>query len=1737
MSHPPVLPSLDAGELPEDKPLFSAIVEKTEALPSLDVTLNHGPITNLPKNARPLSSEIVLPVCAESPEVERAGRRIGGIVTDITETAQKPVISDVNVSVGQIPNENVTSVEEVTCIDEEHEHQEKDLSQTSVSETPELIGNVSQDTAPSQLTIPHRNDGLVGHDVTLPPLDKKSGQNPPDQAGSRPPDVERSMKNEMPLVASSFDDVADDKNRSELVLGVNDVVADEEFRPVYEESVSQDSYIAGLTDVATTEVVDCDGDSPSGVAISVDIPVQGNDVSMQEVEGEEQTHRTDPPKSVDPPGSTVFVPEHPTQEIDSNLKQESNASVSGTPSASATLLQPSESDQRQPLLPDVKETSKLSDPSNSFRLPSESSKNLESFVPKTAAKPRDEPPEKKVSEKKKLEKIRKEKKLGGSPKDKPHKSSKPLKSGFPAKSGGDKMQEKPHKKMIKEEKTKTLSVKTKPTEAKSEKASNKLHVTSADLNVKKESKAAPKSFETDHTSTVAVEEGSLHKNNDNLPKPHKKSDKKFKSLVAEPEKKAHTHKHENEKKRDSFKNKHDKDSVSSSHKKLKLDENTKAKLKPALDKHKKPSDMVDRIKKEKPRESEFLKGTVLQKPEFKPKMKTKQTKGATGSEPFKKKQKLDLAPSSRKSKSLFVSSSDSEPEELEELELKRRSQNQEKKAKAAPSSSGVGRKLEKVPLPKPKPNPADTRGALVSSDDESSDNFDDFISQMGGGNSRSSFSNVSANPIYTSSGTSEDDVKVSKAVVKKPSKSERSDPDRSDQSGKKLASSKDFKSKVKKHKASEKSHSSTEKSKSSSKRKNSAKQSIIKDLDSDEEYLKKSSDRKTKYISESDESFSDDPGQAKMMFKSVKAKNKRKKTENLSSREESHKMTHKTSPKKDSTWSGMRKLSSSSSDSYDFPPPSPSSSSLLTVETIKDDRVFPSGYLLDTLEAAKCPPPQKSTKPGPPTQLIYTSSSSGGELEIDEKYSEITAEDKKKFFGSDSSDDPDQREHPPIRRSPASGKVKSEQKRIEPVERKAKVKKENKDQNLRLSKPSEEMGNKHLAKGHDHKRDQKIKQIVDKPKRAIEQKQRHFTKQDEKISSSASKVTKEKTEATVLKPKVHDQKPVKRLKPEDKPDKHRRHQEEKHLKHGEHPDGKSKKEKIRSHLSDKNKLDKPEKPRHSHHVDFGNKERPSTSDASRQRGGSDDKAKARRDQPLHAKVLKQNSKEICSKSVKERHSSEKVKEQTISMKNQKPSKDRDSGKVKKISKERPASALAEQKVVDRAETAEKKIPRLDSAHRPQKDGQQETRKADFIFPSPQVDKEKETKMDFDAPGRSFFCSDSSDDEKEDQLSIVLDPEDNFDGKASDSAHKISFGLWKEKENSSLNHSPAVSTHKSLFSPSKDEEATDENSPNFEESRSNDSPASSPTLNQTFVSSKIAKLTEDDESAADVISEETKPRRWSKDSSSEGRAKRLSSYEKFQLEKERHLKHIEELKKESRLRDEEAVRSIMGEEDSRFYCDPSPAQPLVEIEKEKTPSYPSTAPHLEPTADVASSSHADENLSEDDRKSTSSPVLEPRSMAEEDELAAALRSIEGFGDFDSSSKPSPARPKVYQTEMYKSHKEKDVKLKKPDAADVAQRGSDEAAQAASALLGETTQDDIPLNEERQEESEDLKHPSDATRNNPGEFDSSTTSSPSEGKQTTSLTIDRPDSTEEELAEEEKSSSIADPFQPAPEQVRL
>ena len=1483
---------------------------------------------------------------------------------------------------------------------------------------------------------------------------------------------------------------------------------------------TQESYIGDISDVVTTEVVSSETDYISSQ------PEISDEFSVQEVIAEEApvidesflvietSNRTTDSNQDKPVIEETLTP----MEIEGghlpDKSQPTATSLAEATSVSAKMESPAvthttsirvaepETKSATSVAPTYSAVAKL-EPKNRPKTSAPSDKemskkpdSLEKTTLKASSKSASDEKEKKLAPEKKakLEKIKKERKEEHLSKSDKTSSKSTHSVSLP----NAEKHEKSLKKMSKDEKHKTASSSGSKPKLSDSKPGKPREATPArhesahgeDKHKKKESKTLRKP-ESSQISRVSGADVKPHSQQDaqKLPKPSEKS-----KPTAESEKKMKPHKHKSEKNKE-HKEKHAKDDKA--YKKIKEEFH--------LDKHKPTQILTKKHSMTKEHKKEKLKAKESSNKEHQLEMKMEKMSAKPkhskphadpDQEPARKKLKIsDSSPFAVKQKPLIPSSSDSNISDFESGLMSRKggSSSAKAKMKAQRTAGESFKKAEKLLPAKPLAK-ADQKSSFMSSDSESSDHFDDFLSQISGGTSKSSFQRKSSSKaIYSSSDLSDEEepkLEITKSKVEKVNRSEQYDSDKSeDYSVKKhhsKPSSESAKSKSKQQKSSsEKRLVSAEKlSKKSDKSAGKSSKSSGKDKKirssakaSDSEVLlrAKMEQKRTKHSFHSDDNSEATDEETRALTKPLpqfkKSAKPKKPTESYKEGGSVSKVKKSKSPASTSSKTA-RKLSSSSTDLSDYSPPPVPSSSLLTVETIKHETRIPPKYLLETLE------PSDWDKKHPKPQAIYTSSSSDFDEE-DAAFREITAEDKIKFFGSSgSSSDSDAIVSKP-------NKTKLDKKHsisaAEQKEKDAKAKKEDKGteeafvKSTKSSKSNEQRKDpksKHqivtekAKHSHEHKqksgkKEEKSHQVDTKTREKhqldskIKEKQEYMdSKTKEKSYQADAKIkekqhqieskSKEKQHLTDFKTKekqdqlpsrgtLQEQKFHKKVKSSD--EKLRKHdekygREEKHKKQSEtHPSkaDKHKKEKSRQTTGEKQKekIVKPEssKPLFPTTSKTVQKEKKAKEQSISNLEKQEDKAKTRHKETTHPKASKHKT--FPSSSV--------LKE---------PPEKKDL-KVKKESKDKVAQGKSSAEP-STAKIDSKKSSKLGS---PKEDSSPDVLSQGVVLPSLRID---ELKMEKDEPGRSFFCSDDSDeDEKHNVKSAELESVQPLTSRAPS---KPSLVLPSESQ-------PPV--QKSLFSPTK-EDAGDSCS-SFEETIEK-----FPEVNYTSPSRRTSHgslllMTSPSKTRLDSESEEPSLKQR-KSSEPPTRTKRLSSYEQYKLEQERKREQMKELEKISQQREEEAVRSIMAGDNAidglsgdtmDYFISSAPDQSVGE----SSLAAGSNSVFDDVTEPAPTPQHSD-SFSEGESKKGKEPTPEPRSTAEEDELAAALRSIEGFGDFDAAAKDDLSAHSPFQPETYPREAEEDSSSKSTENIE----GAEEAASAASALLQESTsQYDVPHKE--------------------------------------------------------------------------
>ncbi|XP_078494141.1 uncharacterized protein LOC144742525 [Ciona intestinalis] len=1026
-------------------------------------------------------------------------------------------------------------------------------------------------------------------------------------------------------------------------------------------------------------------------------------------------------------------------------------------------------------------------------------------------------------------------------------------------------------------------------------------------------------------------------------------------------------------------------------------------------------------------------------------------------------------------------------------------------------------------------------GMRYSEDSDSSDNYDSFISQMSGGKSdanKQRNEQHKSGHIYTSSEDSSDDsdssADVKPTVVKQPVHT----PDKSKHLKKAVNKPQKEQSKVvKKLKKGPDTHSKTAVVKKGSSSKSVEMKKKIKPkegkilkkpkqgVESCSEFSTSEDERptvKSKKVKSKSEASLDHSEGSKTVDKPSKPSSNHGHLAKLSSE------ATKTKDEFKEKSENKRRYSSSSVDSLDYP--RPLSSSYLTTETIKDETLLPPDYMskLSSLnDPEKRGKSDQSFKYGDSLKKqhkeapIYTSSSSS-DSELDgyqpsksEPNQLVNKEERSLLLGNSSSDSdmdddifmkiagdvlkeqhsssenkPQKTEHHKIthyvKEETHSNKPSPKQLHLDTTSfSKSSVKSETiKDSNTPKSSdkidsmkskppPSD---SKHLTASSEHKVDKKFKS--GQKSKSIEPSCKEGSRSDDKKHTKSSH---DKSAEKYTKSKHGD-----KLKASGDGKKSQGLKHEKIIKQSSKDIG-QKTNKLK--MSQDEKVKDSGSPRRIKHE--SDQPKP-TSTTPKLKQHSKSKEAVKEDQQGHDSHTDTSDKggKISSKHPKQPH------DQPLTGK---PNKRRESEKHKKhdrfskasTSKPEPQKSFKSEKFTSKP-TLHKQNSSKTILHE---------KKRETVVQNPQ----EVSDSDFAMPGMSFFRSDSSGDDE---------------GKKFSSNKTLHPADAKQKEEQK--QSPQVfvkPSNKIPQSPSKKQPQPPFYSPSHSYEKSHESEKLSITkpheqlftkddgdedklmidLDQDFG----AETSKTDKSAASSNSEPEEPKKKSKshdlklesvpkqkldplyrrsstESSDKSPRHRMSSFEQYQSDHERRLETIEHLKL-SRQRDEEAVRSIMGDEGSGYLsassCEvdffgnpvkgvkdiPAP-DPMLEIlpsqfspEKSPVKRFAEEEENNLKSSKTLFSAESDTSSSKEENKSGKDVSLEPRSTAEEIELAAAVSSIEfGFGDFGGNQNTETTTKKSSFENTYEDKEEEKTSSDgNRSSLDV---GNNEAAMAASAAHG-------------------------------------------------------------------------------------
>nr|XP_026689679.1 msx2-interacting protein isoform X2 [Ciona intestinalis] len=1027
-------------------------------------------------------------------------------------------------------------------------------------------------------------------------------------------------------------------------------------------------------------------------------------------------------------------------------------------------------------------------------------------------------------------------------------------------------------------------------------------------------------------------------------------------------------------------------------------------------------------------------------------------------------------------------------------------------------------------------------GMRYSEDSDSSDNYDSFISQMSGGKSdatKQRNEQHKSGHIYTSSEDSSDDsdssADVKPTVVKQPVHT----TDKSKHQKKAVIKPQKEQSKVvKKLKKGPDTHSKATVVKKGS----SSKSELKKKMKPKEGKILK----KPKQEIESSEFSTSEDERPTVKSKKVKSKSEAsldhsegsKTVDKPSKPSPNHGHSAKFSSEVTKTKDefreksdNKRRYSSSSVDSLDYP--RPLSSSYLTTETIKDETLLPPDYMskLPSLnDPEKRGKSEQSLKYGDAIKKqhkeapIYTSSSSS-DSELDgyqpsksEPNQLVNKEERSLLLGNSSSDSdmdddifmkiagdvlkeqhpssenkPQKTEHHKITHSVKedthSNKPSPKQPHLDTTSfSKSSVKSETiKDSNTpkssdkidsMKSKPTSS-DSKHLTSSSEHKVDKKIKS--GQKSKSIESSCKDVSRSDDKKHTKSSH---DKSTDKYTKSKHGD-----KLKASGDGKKSQGFKHEKIIKQSSKDIG-QKTNKLK--MSQDEKVKDSGSPRRIKHEG----EQPKLSSSTpKLKQHSKSKEAVKDDQQGHDSHADNSDKggKISSKHPKQPHDQPPA---------GKPHKRRESEKHKKhdrfpksaTSKPEPQRSFKSEKFTSKT-TLHKQNSSKTILHE---------KKKETVAQNPQ----EVSDSDFAMPGMSFFRSDSSGDDevKKSSSSKTLHPAD-------------------AKQREERKQSPQVfvkPSNKVPQSPSKKQPPFYSPSHSYEKSHESEKPSSTKSHEQLLTKDdgdedKLmidldqdlgAATSKTDKSVASSNSEPEEPkkkfkshdlksesvpkqkmdplyRRSSTESSDKSPRHRMSSFEQYQSDHERRLETLEHLKL-SRQRDEEAVRSIMGDEGSGYLSASScevdffgnpvksvkeipPPDPMLEIlpsqfspEKSPVKRFAEEEENNLKSSKTLFSAESDTSSSKEENKPAKDVSLEPRSTAEEIELAAAVSSIEfGFGDFGGNQSTETTTKKSSFENTYEDKEEE--KASSEVNRSLLDVGNNEAAMAASALLMESNTD--------------------------------------------------------------------------------
>nr|CAB3266529.1 msx2-interacting protein [Phallusia mammillata] len=1151
---------------------------------------------------------------------------------------------------------------------------------------------------------------------------------------------------------------------------------------------------------------------------------------------------------------------------------------------------------------------------------------------------------------------------------------------------------------------------------------------------------------------------------------HKSSgEKKFKSKHSEERKKLH---------------KTSKDGHHSEGKVSKTDDTRHSTSKPhSSERH---GDVTKTSSKKDKSKSESKKESVSGHDKKKTLLKKSSQKSLDTDQPVKKKprleeRKLSITPHLTKSSFLNPSDSDEPPSSPVKKEPLQASSSKSKFSKYWSSDSDIEDVKPTPTKPSKIENSAKSKYSKppvkqqhISSDSDSSDNYDDFISKM----NKSSTAKKSAFYSSTDDESTDSDgqvtEKVSKpTVVQKVAKMERhGDSDQSDRSSHYKESPMSRKESPSMRHREQTKDKSKDRSKQSSTEKN-IKEKVVKPEKKKKLEKKKLKKVPKKQVSDSEEEDdrdkrSKDRFHAKQAFDSEDEEISSHHTKAKVKKEHSSASHFKSRAPEEPRHSSLTsKLSSSSSsaESQDVPPPSPPSS-FLTTKTIKTHTSYNPDYKDQfSASASLKKEPSSKTKPSDP-RSIYSSSSSDLDSDLDfgnkpasTESPHFSKEERKTLLGMTSSDSDEDFNKVVIEPEPKA------------VEKKPEVKPKLVSKSQAPLKPSsEEITHKHSdyeGTKQPHK-SSSSKSSENRPSKKHSELKSKSSFSETRVSSKqgdvrSEKKVKSKHEADIKKESSSSERPDKRQE-ENKPQK--KHKTS--LKVSEERSSGKHEEKIRESsdsgkkTSSKSlsKSERPTKPErssssgktsqdsHKRHDDGGKIRHKHSGDKIRHKGEHHklksktsmskphDTSEERRAPSKDEKVVKSSSSKTGSELHKPQHIKEKKSHPKVT----------EFTKAKRPDETKSLQSSAEKGKTDKHKHLDiKSSPSPSAKHVERKEAPKKREKGD-----------EENESDNSLPGSSFFMASDTESKAVHQKADTKQQE-----LKSDKNEEI-----EEKVFSPQTHSSPVQTSnltKSIFSPSQSFE-TEERFSDTELKIVDSATDDIKHEPKQSVSRKSSLSYDSAERTKDVAKvKEERKRTKSRDlSPAESRQLALSAMERFQLQHERRRKNLEQQKTLERQRDEEAVRSIMGDDESDDLVSSSSdadylSSRITKSYSDNEPSaessyYSQPKPPVEEAAPLSDSLTPDASIQTDksDTDKGKSSDMEPRSKAEEIELAAAVSSIEGlFDDFKDKQSSDP-------DSSYQAFDEPTKPTRTSPRQDIAtydESAVREAAEAASALLSD------------------------------------------------------------------------------------